>query len=141
MSETTEHDPQPAPVVNEHRPIVDTVIVELAARKAFGIAKYGAPLQPFNGRDALQDAIDEAMDLLLYLVQLREERDVTRRGDRSGKDHGAVLLDEEYVQLRDLAARRRGATPAEPFQVVDLDRVASDGDRLYGAILPQPDES
>lgn len=36
-------------------------------RNAFGKEKYGTPLQPFNGRDSLQDAIEEALDLVVYL--------------------------------------------------------------------------
>lgn len=42
-------------------------------RNEFGIAKYGTPLQPFNGRDALQDAYEEALDLVAYLQQYKYE--------------------------------------------------------------------
>lgn len=41
---------------------------ELARRKEFGLKKYGTLLQPFNGRDHLADALDEAMDLYVYLL-------------------------------------------------------------------------
>lgn len=40
-----------------------------------GMMEYGKPLTPFNGRDALQDAIEEAADLLMYLLQAKQERD------------------------------------------------------------------
>jgi hypothetical protein len=39
----------------------------IAARKTFGQEKYGTPLQPFNGRDQLEDALDEKADDLVYL--------------------------------------------------------------------------
>jgi hypothetical protein len=56
--------PEPKPVPNNHPAIADVVAAELVAlhepmarevatdvmaRKAFGLAKYGTPLQPFNG--------------------------------------------------------------------------------------------
>lgn len=49
----------------------------LHEREAYGRAKYGTPLMTDNGRDALRDAWEEALDLLTYLTQLRLER-----GDR-----------------------------------------------------------
>ena len=42
-----------------------------------GIRKYGTPLQPDNGRDSLQDAYEEALDLCVYLkneIRLRDKR-------------------------------------------------------------------
>jgi hypothetical protein len=39
-----------------------------------GIAKYGTPLQTFNGRDPLIDAYQEALDLAVYLKQAIMER-------------------------------------------------------------------
>lgn len=38
-------------------------------RRAYGINKYGKPLQTQNGRDWLLDAWEEAMDLYCYAVQ------------------------------------------------------------------------
>lgn len=43
-------------------------------RPQFGLAKYGTPLQANNGRDALKDAYEEALDLLVYLRQALTER-------------------------------------------------------------------
>ncbi len=43
-------------------------------RRTFGITKYGRALESHNGRDALKDAWEEALDLLTYLTQLRVER-------------------------------------------------------------------
>jgi hypothetical protein len=55
--------------------IADLVIQDMAARKALGIQRYGTPLQAHNGRDALLDAYQEALDLCVYLRQAIEERD------------------------------------------------------------------
>ena len=66
---------QPAPIPNDSEPIVDLVITELLKRKELGIQRYGVPLQAFNGRDALLDAFEEALDLCLYLKQALIERD------------------------------------------------------------------
>lgn len=67
-------NPQPAPVVNNNAHISDLVCVDLRYRKQEGIKKYGVPLQAGNGRDALQDAYEEALDLAQYLKQAIEER-------------------------------------------------------------------
>jgi hypothetical protein len=45
----------------------------LAARRALGISKYGRPLETHNGRDALLDAWQEALDLFAYAYQLELE--------------------------------------------------------------------
>jgi hypothetical protein len=66
---------QPAPVVNDETPIQDLVIADLEARKQVGLERYGTMLQPFNGRDALMDAYQEALDLSVYLKQALVERD------------------------------------------------------------------
>lgn len=48
------------------RHIRDRVTADLNDRKAFGLAKYGTVLQPFNGRDSLRDLYDELMDAAVY---------------------------------------------------------------------------
>jgi hypothetical protein len=65
---------QPPPVANDHPAVVDLVVAEMQARKVEGIRRYGVPLQPFNGRNADQDAFEEALDLTFYLRQALEER-------------------------------------------------------------------
>lgn len=66
---------QPLPVQNNERSIQDRVIDDINRRKEVGIQRYGTVLQPFNGRDALTDAYEEALDLAQYLKQLLVERD------------------------------------------------------------------
>jgi hypothetical protein len=61
--------PEPAPVRNERPAVWDAVIQAMKDRNDWGISKYGTPLQPFNGRDALRDAAQESMDLTVYLFQ------------------------------------------------------------------------
>lgn len=50
------------------------VIEDMEERRKHGIEKYGVPVQPFNGRDPLIDAYQEALDLCVYLRQAIEER-------------------------------------------------------------------
>jgi len=66
------------PVVNDGPCIQDLVTADVEQRKQVGIERYGTPLQPFNGRDALQDAYEEALDLATYLKQMIVERDKVR---------------------------------------------------------------
>lgn len=58
---------QPAPKPGTAPHTVDLVQADLTARKAMGVAKYGVPHQADNGRDHLQDAYEEALDLCVYL--------------------------------------------------------------------------
>lgn len=67
---------QPNPTPNDNPAIVDLVLADLVERKAEGVRRYGVPLQAFNGRCALQDAYEEALDLAVYLRQVLEERTV-----------------------------------------------------------------
>jgi hypothetical protein len=71
---------QQMPIKNDRPAIQDLVIADIEARKAVGFERYGTLLQPFNGRDALMDAYQEALDLCQYLRQAIEERNAG--GDR-----------------------------------------------------------
>lgn len=66
---------QVEPIPNHLPHITDLVLADMGERKRLGIQRYGTPLQPHNGRDALLDAYQEAMDLTLYLRQAIYERD------------------------------------------------------------------
>jgi hypothetical protein len=55
--------PEPDPVPSEGD-VWAEVIADMADRREFGIAKYDTPLQRFNGRDAMTDAYQEALDLV-----------------------------------------------------------------------------
>lgn len=47
--------------------------VDLLDRAELGRQRYGVYLQAGNGRDALRDAYEEALDLVMYLRQAIEE--------------------------------------------------------------------
>lgn len=66
---------QPAPTPNDSPAIWQLVIADMHARDQLGRARYGTPLQAHNGRDALRDAYEEALDLVVYLRQEIAERD------------------------------------------------------------------
>jgi hypothetical protein len=66
-------NPQPLPKNGKER-IVDLVMADLARRAETGRIKYGTYLQSHNGRNALIDAYQEALDLCMYLRQAIEEQ-------------------------------------------------------------------
>jgi hypothetical protein len=65
---------QPAPRPTDGRPVWELVVEDMHARDQLGRARYGVALQAHNGRDALRDAYEEALDLAVYLRQAIEER-------------------------------------------------------------------
>lgn len=68
------NDNQPDPKCNGTIPIWSLVIEDMIERDNIGRQRYGTPLQANNGRDALIDAYQEALDLCVYLRQAIEER-------------------------------------------------------------------
>lgn len=69
--------PEPPPRVSkEFLPAVwDLVRKDMEERDKTGEAKYKVRLRPHNGRDALVDAYQEALDLVVYIRQAIYERD------------------------------------------------------------------
>lgn len=65
---------QPAPKKTDGAHIADLVLEDIRERKRIGIQRYGTPLQAHNGRNALRDAYEEALDLAMYLRQALEEQ-------------------------------------------------------------------
>lgn len=55
-------------------PVYHEVIKDMLNRAEFGKAHYGKYLYANNGRDSLQDAYEEALDLTCYLKQVIIER-------------------------------------------------------------------
>lgn len=53
-------------------------IADMRERDRIGTAKYGTPLMTHNGRDALVDGYQEALDLAVYLKQRLLERPAPR---------------------------------------------------------------
>lgn len=67
------------PSESGYPPVWELVLRDMHTRDLMGRNKYGMPLQPFNGRDALWDAYQEALDLVVYLRQAIYERDLTNK--------------------------------------------------------------
>lgn len=80
---------QPGSIATQSRPIWELVIEDINARDHVGRKKYGTPLQANNGRDALIDAYQEALDLVVYLRQEIEERQLAQsaNGESSTSEH------------------------------------------------------
>ena len=74
MVDTPRPEDQPLPIPNDHESIHDMVARDIEDRKRLGLERYGALLQPNNGRNNLQDAYEEALDLCVYLRTEIEER-------------------------------------------------------------------
>lgn len=86
---------QPAPAPNDGPSMHDLVAAQLraypngvggdagplvralVARRALGLERYGTVLQASNGRDFTRDALDEAVDLVVYLRGALAECDQT----------------------------------------------------------------
>lgn len=66
---------QPLPKKNNLPASWDLVLEDMKNRDKVGQERYGARLQPNNGRDQLIDAYSEALDLCVYLRTAIYERD------------------------------------------------------------------
>jgi hypothetical protein len=66
--------PEPPPQPTAGQAIWSLVLRDMLDRHEAGVAKYGTPLTADNGRDALVDAYQEALDLCVYLRQEIERR-------------------------------------------------------------------
>lgn len=61
--------------------IGDLVLDDIQARIDLGYERYGTKLQAHNGRDALMDAYQEAIDLVMYLRQMIAENRMYSDGE------------------------------------------------------------
>ena len=85
MSDTIDNDhKQPLPKKGDIV-IYNLVIDDIIEKAERGKKKYGTYLEANNGRDALQDAYDEAIDLVMYLKQAIVERDAMESYKETGK--------------------------------------------------------
>ena len=78
MSKASEYQPDPK---QGEQVVVDVVLADIRERAETGKRKYGTYLETNNGRNALWDAYQEAIDLVMYLRQalLEQERHLTSR--------------------------------------------------------------
>lgn len=86
--------PEQPPTPNDRTPIWDLVVADMQERDRIGTGKYGTPLQAHNGRDALVDAYQEALDLVVYLRQAIEER-----GAACCHEPHRVFIDDKLRQI------------------------------------------
>jgi hypothetical protein len=65
-----EIEDQPAPTKGGNGASVQELVrADLVKREEIGIERYGTALFPFNGRNSLVDAYQEALDLVVYIRQ------------------------------------------------------------------------
>jgi len=85
---------EPEPIKNNLPAVWDLVKKDIEERDSIGEKKYGTRLQPFNGRDVLVDAYQEALDLVVYLRQAIYERDnrVVNVDTKTGKIVDTIKL-------------------------------------------------
>ncbi len=88
IMEAAEGDnPDDSPITHEPYPVGNGTVVlplvlqDIKDKAEFGKIKYGTYLRAHNGRDALRDAYQEAIDLCMYLRQKIQEED-----ERDGED-------------------------------------------------------
>jgi len=72
VSNAYEHEPHPK---RGDKIVSSYVLRDIWQRTEAGYKKYGHFLETHNGRDALWDAYQEAIDLVMYLRQAILERD------------------------------------------------------------------
>lgn len=103
--QTTTYLDQPLPKHNDRPACWPEVIKDMQERHQVGIARYGTPLQPHNGRDAIADAYAEALDYIVYLKQALMERDAVRELMAALKPFADLIT--ELEQRGDMAASGR----------------------------------
>lgn len=106
---------QPMPAPNDSPSVQGMVIADLEVRLQVGIQRYGTPLQPHNGRDALRDAYEEALDLAIYLRQVIAERDSPNPETRHAAAQLIEQLRQRAVECRADADRFRGTSSPNGF--------------------------
>jgi hypothetical protein len=71
------NEKQPPAQLSHYPYVWDMVVHDMLERDQMGLRKHKTRLQPYNGRDVLKDAYQEALDLVVYLRQAIYERDKT----------------------------------------------------------------
>jgi hypothetical protein len=69
-----EGDSQGLPTPNNEIDTQSIAIRLISDRRDIGIKRYGTALQPNNNRDSLWDAIEESLDMFVYLLNYWREQ-------------------------------------------------------------------
>lgn len=87
--------------------ITDVIVARFRKRRDHGKVKYGKTLLPWDGRNTAEDALEEALDLAVYLQKLVIERaecaDLFRTAAQTC-DRGADLNNEFQAMADRLSA-------------------------------------
>lgn len=107
---------QPLPTPG-HECVQDALIALIEERKQLGIQRYGSPLMTHNGRDAGRDAVEEALDLTVYSMQVAMElRDLRAAVARVRKVAGNSFMAGpnavDVVRVTDIRAALDQPAPA-----------------------------
>jgi len=106
------------------------VRADLEERECIGVERYGTPLRIFNGRDALVDAYQEALDLVCYLRQLLAEQERLSAEDLPWS-----------VSLEALAAAERASHGAEDILSAVRQAVFAAAPFITAAVVRGRDDS
>lgn len=95
---------------------------DMRERHELGVSRYGVPLRVWNGRDAVVDAYQEALDLAVYTQQARcrlGAYSLTHRGSGTGDLKARQALDAAIHAALSAALRlgelaRAGTVPTHP---------------------------
>jgi hypothetical protein len=79
--------------VTERENVFELVHADLRERERVGTETYGGPLLTFDGRDALWEAYEEALDMAMYLRKAIAERN-------AGADRSGTRKEEAEVSAR-----------------------------------------
>lgn len=86
------------------------LVADMIARDGVGRSRYGVPLRVWNGRDALADAYQEGLDLIVYLEQCRQ-----RAVDTEARLE-LLVLRNEAVGMAQVMRRLKGKVPVQQFR-------------------------
>jgi hypothetical protein len=80
MKKMLKNQKNPKPNKNKRRVSVFVTVKKLLdERDAKGRETYGGTLFANNGRNSIQDALEEALDLVVYLTQLAIEQKIIKQ--------------------------------------------------------------
>lgn len=95
---TNQPDPKPGKLN-----VLDFVLQDIQSRSDMGKAKYGTRLLTHNGREALWDAYQEALDMVMYLRQALLEQDgATEPVNASDTQSGGDCTCEDFHEIHGL---------------------------------------